>query len=69
MRISNFFDPISNQNEYKEIGGRLNSKSEESELLKDWDKDVEFGDHSANEMNPLRIHGIKKIPKTFDRGY
>ena len=54
--VSNFFDPISNQKEYKEVGGRLNSKSRESVLVEDWDKDVEFGDRSANGMNPLRIH-------------
>ena len=74
VRIRNFFDPISNQNEYKEVGGRLNLKSVESVLVEDWDKDVEFSDHSANGMNPLRIHGIKKIPKkivrdTTDRRY
>ena len=65
VRIKNFFDPISSYEEFKEVADRLESESEESVWLEDWDKDAEFGRQTLNGMNPLGIHRIKSIPKKF----
>ena len=66
VAIKNVFDPISDYKEYKEVfSKRLNSKTEESVWIEDWDKDAEFGRQTLNGMNPLGIHRIKTIPEKF----
>ena len=65
VRIKNFFKPISDYEEYKEVADRLEDESDEAKWLEDWDSDAEFGRQTLNGMNPLGIHRIKSIPEKF----
>ena len=54
------------RNIYKEVAGRLDSKSGESVSCEDWDKDAEFVHQTPNGTNPLGIRKDSKIPAGID---
>ena len=65
--IKEFFDPITDPEEFKEVSARATEGevTPEDAWLDKWDEDEEFGRQVLNGMNPVMIKRVKKIPENF----